>query len=184
MSALKRIAVFILAGVALPVNADGPVSIDPEMFFTQLYEKTCLKEAADFSMLKSKFEEAKVSELEKKNASLFLQNKPGTVWIIPNVVGDYLVSINKAGHCSVYTRNININDIERGFIELLEKAEGDFTLEKVQDETGQTKNGPAHFISYTRTYTANNSHQKFTLVTTTAPGAEVQAQATVEALIE
>ncbi len=184
MSALKRIAVFMLAGIAFPASADGPVSIDPEMFFTQLYEKTCLKEAADFSHLKEKFKEANVAELEKKNASLFLQKKPGTVWIIPNVVGDYLVSINDAGNCSVYTRGININDIERGFIELLEKTAGDFTLEKVQDETGQTKNGPAHFISYSRTYTANNSHQKFTLVTTTAPGAEVQAQATVEALIE
>ncbi len=184
MSALMRMAVFSLAGATLPVFAAAPVSINPEKFFTQLYEKTCLKEAADFSTLRAKFEEANVPELEKKNADFFLQNKPGTVWIVPNVVGDYLVSINKAGDCSVYTRGININDVERGFIELLEKTGGSFTLAKTQDETKQANFGPAHFISYTRTYTANNSHQKFTLVTTIADGAEIQAQATVEALIE
>ena len=184
MSALMRMAVFFLAGATLPVFAAAPVSINPEKFFTQLYEKTCLKESADFASLKSKFEEASVPELEQANAAFFLQNKPGTVWVIPNVVGDYLVSIDKAGSCSVYTHNININDIERGFTELLENSAGEFTLEKVQDETRQTDKGPAHFIAYMRTYTADNSHQKFTLVTTTAQGAEIQAQATVETLIK
>jgi hypothetical protein len=183
MSALIRTVVSILAGFTLPTFAAAPVSINAEKFFTQLYEKTCLKESADLANLQSKFEEANVPELEATNAALFLRNKPGTVWVIPNVVGDYLVSINKSGNCSVYTHNININDIERGFIELLEKSAGEFTLEKVQDETRQTDFGPAHYISYQRTYSVDNSHQKFTLVTTTADGAEVQAQATVEALI-
>lgn len=184
MSALMRIGVCILFGFALPASAAAPVSINAEQFFTQLYEKTCYREAADLSQLKSKFSELEVPILKPSKAQLFLENKPGTVWIIPNVVGDYLVSIDELNNCSVYTRGINILKIEQGFSALLEQSSSRFTLEKVVDETRQTALGPAHFITYQRTNQSENTRQDFSLITTKSPSSEVQAKATVHAEVE
>ena len=148
-------------------------------FFGQLYANTCLKNAADMQILKDSFSSIQTPHLSAPKAALFLQGKPGTVWVIPNVVGDYLVSIDRHNYCAVYTQGVNINAVERGFITLLENTPSSFTLEKVQDETLQTALGPTHIIRYLRTNIADNSRQEFSLETSNAQGVEIQVKAEV-----
>ena len=152
-------------------------------FFTQLYTNTCVKNAADLQVLKSRFSSIEVKQLSRGKAALFLENKPGIVWVIPNVIGDFLVSINEQTECAVYTRHVNINEIERGFIKVLEKTPSSFKIEKVQDETVQTDLGPGHLIRYIRTNTADSSQQEFRLETTNAQGAQIQVKAVVGPVI-
>lgn len=152
-------------------------------FFTQLYTNTCVKNATDMQLLKDNFSAIDAKQLSREKAAFFLQNKEGTVWIIPNVIGDFLVSIDSVGACAVYTHNVNINEIERRFITLLEKTPSSFRLEKVQDETLQTSLGPAHYIQYLRTNKADNSQQQFSLQTSIAQGADIQAKAMVGPVI-
>ncbi|MEH6442431.1 MAG: hypothetical protein V7784_00915 [Oceanospirillaceae bacterium] len=161
-------------------NVYGETSAEPEKYFTQLYEKTCLNNAADMSVLKTRFAEAKVPKLVDNKAVLFLEKKPGSVWVIPNVIGNYLVSIDDSLTCSVYTHSVKINEIERQFIELLERTPLSFVLEKMQDETKQTELGPKHFISFMRTNRTDSTKQKFTLITSNSDRVEVQVKATVE----
>ena len=153
------------------------------LFFTQLYTNTCVKNSADMQALKENFSAIQTKQLPAAKAVFFLENKQGTVWIIPNVVGNYLVSIDSAAACAVYTHNVNINAIERQFITLLEKTPSAFLLEKVQDETPATPLGPAHFIRYLRTNKADNSQQEFSLQTSIAQGADIQAKAMVGPVI-
>lgn len=181
---MQRISISLLAILSLWQSiAYADNSHLAPSFFTQLYTNTCVKNAADLQVLKSRFASIDTKELSRSKATFFLQNIPGIVWVIPNVIGDFLVSIDEQGDCAVYTRNVNINDIERGFIRVLEKTPSSFTIEKVQDETIQTNLGPAHLIRYIRTNIADSSRQEFRLETSNAQGAEIQAKAVVGPVI-
>ncbi len=178
----RHLLIMLLLGTSsTAINADlNKISAN---FYTQLYAKTCVANAADLSVLKEQLKQGDVPELSASKAVFFLENQPGTVWVIPNVIGDFLVSINDQEDCSVYTRHVNINTIEQAFMQFIESMASSFTVEKEQDETLQTELGPMHFISYTLTNKDDNSKQKFKLMTSTADRAEIQAKATVEALI-
>jgi hypothetical protein len=178
---VKLLAISVTLILSCVATAD--VSKISAEYFSQLYAKTCVKEAADMAVLKSRFGEAQAPELSNNKAVLFLEGKLGTVWIIPNVIGDYLVSIDDSNICTVYTRDVNINEVERAFMSLFENIANIQSVEKVQDETLQTELGPKHYISYTLTNQADNSRQKFSLETSTADRVEIQAKATVGAVI-
>lgn len=156
------------------------VKVDLEHYFTELYAKTCLENAANMSLLKDRFLQAEVSVLQKDKAAFFLGKQQGTVWIIPHVVGDFLVSIDQRNHCTVYTRNININLVESYFTGLLESSAQSHKIERIQDETLADKQGPTHYISYSRINRKDYSKQKFKLITSMAQGAKIQAKAIVE----
>ena len=160
------------------------VSKKSAAYFSQLYAKTCVRDAADMSLLKVRFDEAQVPELSKKKAAIFLQKKPGTVWVIPNLIGDYLVSIDNSDSCSVYTRGVNINAVEAAFNSLFDELAKTLKVEKVQDETLQTKLGPKHYIRYSIINQKDNSTQHFSLETSTAERIEIQAKATVSVVID
>ena len=152
-------------------------------FFTELYAKTCVFSAGDMDSLRTRFSQGKVPELSAQKAAFFLQKKQGTVWVIPNTIGNFLVSIDTDNNCSVYAQRVKINDIERAFVSLLEQIPEGFESVKEQDETLQTGRGPMHFISYTRTNLENSARQTFSLATSTADAVEVQAKAVVTAVV-
>jgi len=181
---MQRILIVIIACLASWQSIVRADEVDQAShFFTQLYTKTCVKHADQMQNLVDNFSAIETKQLSRGKAAFFLQNQPGKVWVIPNLVGDYLVSIEPGGRCSVYTHNVNINKIEQNFIRLLEKTPSSYRLQKIQDETLPTPLGPAHFIRYIRTNIADNSSQAFMLQTTNAQGAEIQAQAVVEPVI-
>jgi hypothetical protein len=174
--------ILLVAGTFGLQNVYGDASTESEKYFTQLYEKTCLNNAADMSVLKARFAEANVPKLTAKKAVLFLEEKHGSVWVIPNVIGNFLVSIDNSSTCSVYTHSVKINKVERQFTELLERTPLSFALEKVQDETKQTELGPKHFISFMRINRMDDTKHKFTLITSNSDRVEVQVKATVESV--
>jgi hypothetical protein len=180
--------VLAITSFSFQANADTrteeqpSVRVELERYFAEVYAKTCLKNAADMSQLKNKFLEAQVPVLQENKAAFFLGKKQGTVWVIPHVVGDFLVSVDENNHCTVYTHNVNINEVEKLFTKLLEYSTKLYKIERIQDETLATDNGPTHYITYIRTSKKDYSKQKFVLITTTAQGAEIQAKAIVEAV--
>ena len=152
-------------------------------YFAELYAKTCMAYADDFSVLQDRFGEGKVPSLSKKKAKKFLDNKPGKVWVIPNVYGDFLVSINKQQQCVVYSRFLNINQVERAFIAQLEKTVSPLIFQKVQDETLPMKEGPAHFIRYVITNTDDDTKKNYVLTTSKADGVDIQIKASVSTIL-
>ena len=181
---LCTLAMLATTAVFGNVTAIADVPTKTTEFFTQLYAKTCVVNAANMDALRERFAQGQVPELSAQKAEYFLHRKPGTVWVIPNTIGNFLVSIDRDNNCTVYAQRVKINEIERAFISLLEDAAMGFDSVKEQDETLQTQRGPMHFISYTRTNLADNTRQKFSLSTSTADAVEVQAKATVEAVLD
>ncbi|OUS31797.1 hypothetical protein A9R01_11610 ['Osedax' symbiont bacterium Rs2_46_30_T18] len=183
--AIKLCTFTLLATTAVFSSAIAMADVPTEttQFFTQLYAKTCLSNAANMDNLRERFALGEVPELSRAKAEFFLQGKVGTVWVIPNTIGNFLVSIDRDNTCTVYAQRVKINEIERAFSNLLEEVPTGFESVKEQDETRQTTLGPMHFISYTRTNLEDNGRQKFSLSTSTANAVKVQAKAVVEALV-
>ncbi|EPJ48712.1 MAG: hypothetical protein OFPI_28120 [Osedax symbiont Rs2] len=182
----KKLAILTLLSISAAFNCATALADVPSQatqFFTQLYAKTCLSSAADMDALRERFAQGQVPELSAAKAAFFLQRKVGKVWVIPNTIGNFLVSIDRDDTCTVYAQSVKINQIERAFSNLLEEVPTGFESVKEQDETRQTRLGPMHFISYTRTNLEDSGRQTFSLSTSTADAVQVQAKAVVEALV-
>ena len=180
---LATLALLATTAAFSSVSALADVPTGTTQFFTQLYAKTCLSSAANMDSLRERFAQGQVPELSASKAAIFLQRKVGTVWVIPNTIGNFLVSIDRDDTCTVYAQRVKINEIERAFSNLLEEIPTGFESVKEQDETRQTNLGPMHFISYTRTNLEDSGRQTFSLSTSTADAVDVQAKAVVEALV-
>lgn len=168
------------ANLAIADDADkSVVSKQAANYFAQLYTKTCVRYADDLNGLKTQLTQASVPELSQAKAKMFLENKPGTVWVIPNVFGDMLLSIDTKNTCVLYSRHLNINHIENAFIAEAESGPASLIYHKVQDETVPTKLGPMHVIRYVMTDTNKNTKKNYQLITSKADAVEIQIKASV-----
>ena len=186
---VRKLTIVALLGLANTGNfavadddAKSVVSKHAANYFSELYTKTCVKYADDLNGLKTQLTQAKVPELSKGKAKMFLENKPGTVWVIPNVYGDMLLSIDKQNTCVLYSRHLNINHIENAFIAEAENGPSSLIYHKVQDETVPTKLGPMHVIRYVMTDTNKNTKKNYQLITSKADAVEIQIKASVSSL--
>jgi len=179
LTILTLISLASTSNFAVADDAKSEVSKHAANYFAELYSKTCVQYGDDLNALKEQLTQASVPELSEAKAKLFLENKPGTVWIIPNVYGDMLLSIDTKNTCTVYSRHLNINHIEKAFIAEVESGPASLIYHKVQEETVQSKLGPQHVIRYVMTNTATNSKKNYQLTTSTADRVEAQIKAIV-----
>jgi len=179
LTILALISLASTSNFAVADDAKAEVSKHAANYFAELYSKTCVKYGDDLNALKMQLTQASVPELSEGKAKLFLENKPGTVWVIPNVYADMLLSIDTKNTCTLYSRHLNINHIEKAFIAKVESGPATVIYHKVQDETVQAQLGPQHVIHYVMTNTINNTKKSYRLVTSKADRVEVQIKAIV-----
>jgi len=166
--------VFVFSSASFAQEVDRK----PE-FFANLYARTCMKHFGKPDALKNELDTNKIPQLPPDKAQFFLAGSNCTAWLIPNPIGDFVVSLRSDNVCTVFARRAEATEIESRFSDLVSKSPPPLLASKRSDEYSTSPNGPTHTISYT--WEAPKAKQKllFTLTTATSDAANLQAMASL-----
>lgn len=177
----------LLIAAALGLLAHGALAQEPDRkpeFFAKLYAQTCMKHFGKPDALRNELNANKLPELPPQKAKAFLAGSPGTAWLIPNPVGDFVVSIRSDNVCAVYARRVEAAEVERLFRDLVSKSPAPLVSERLRDENSNSANGPTHTVSYAWFRPQAKQKLLFTLTTATSPSAQLQAMASLAMVAE
>ena len=177
----------LLIASVLGLLAHGALAQEPDRkpeFFAKLYAKTCMKHFGKPDGLRNELTENKLPELPPQKAQAFLAGAPGTAWLIPNPVGDFVVSLRNDNVCAVFARRAEATEVERRFSDLVSKSPPPLVSEKLRDDRSNSANGATHTISYAWFRPQAKQKLLFTLTTATSPSAQLQAMASLAMVAE
>lgn len=177
----------LLIASVLGLFAHGALAQEPDRkpeFFTKLYAQTCMKHFGKPGALRNELTANKLPELPPEKAQAFLAGSPGTAWLIPNPIGDFVVSLRNDNVCAVYARRAEAAEVERRFSGLVSKSPPPLVSEKLRDERSNSTNGPTRTISYAWVRPQAKQKLLFTLTTATSATAQLQAMASLAMVVE
>lgn len=178
---------YLFTVFALSILVSGALAQEPDRkpeFFAKLYAQTCMKHFGKPDGLRNELTANKLPELPPQQAQAFLAESPGTAWLIPNPVGDFVVSLRNDNVCAVFARRADAAEVERRFSDLVSKSPPPLVSEKLRDDHTNSDNGATHTISYAWSQPQASQKLLFTLTTATSPSARLQAMASLAIVAE
>lgn len=184
---LRLVILLAAAVLATPCHSAGspiPPSPTPASFFGYVFAQTCIKFVGSPERLGTEMAARRAVELEPDKARTFLRGG-GRAWLIPNPVGELILSMNNAGGCTLHARRASATDVDQLFVDLMSSATPPYASAKLRDTRSEANGAlaPVHMIAYAWSRATSRSRAIFTLSTTSDPGAPLQAIAS-SAIVE
>jgi hypothetical protein len=155
--------------------------------FAKHYSEICLRNLPNLERLRSQLS-ANVPKFPPIQAALFLRGNEGDAWPVPSKEhnGNFVLALwAKKDFCALYGRRANPKDVERLFIQLVEKAPPPFVSKRKYDSwADRTPNGKGHIISYVWSLPDAKRSFLFMLTTADSDNADVQALASASPMSE
>ncbi|MGB1239004.1 MAG: NMCC_0638 family (lipo)protein [Pseudomonadales bacterium] len=171
--------------LALPLVSFSAAADSGAQFFIKLYSKTCAQYVNQPDALRAQLSKSGAPVLSEKKAAFFLDKKPGTVWVVPNVLGDFVIALDERQHCTVFARKLDKKHARSLFKDLVSEGPLPFSVAQLKDgKVSKLRNGVVKKLGYRWRNLETEETVYFTLLTAEQTTAEIQAQASVRPVQE
>ena len=157
--------------------------------FAKHYADICLKNLPALEALRARLIANNVPKFPPQQAALFLRGTEGDIWPVPSQAhhGNFVMALRSGkDFCALYGRRASQNDVEKLFVQLVEKAPPPFVSERTEDKKmdAGANRVAGHIISYT--WSMPNAKRKFLFMLTTSDSenADIQAVASASTVSE
>lgn len=173
---LKRCLFGLLISL-LPIAVHAQTSAE---FFIKLYSKTCAQFVNQPEALKRQLSQSGAPKLSAGKAAFFLNDNPGTVWVVPNVLGDFVISLDAQQRCHVFARKLDKHNAQDLFTDLVGQGPLPFSVAKLSDEQiSQANQSSINVLNYRWRNLETQETVHFRLLTAVDSSAAIQAKASV-----
>jgi hypothetical protein len=184
--ALALLIPCLVPGLALAADDGARLeAFDPVAdAFVSLFNGTCVKYYGSPEKLVADLEAKKLPEIDAAHRGPFLREPEGRAWSISSEKGDFVISLEAHGGCTVFARRAKDTDVQLLFATLVQQIQvPGAAMAKVVDKRDDSPLGETHFVSYAQQRTTPGPYARFAVTTTASEKAAIQAVATVSTAI-
>lgn len=146
--------------------------------FHQMLMSLCVNNIANLDALRDRLKG--VPSFPEEQGAVFLANRTGTAWPVPDKSGLFVLSLLDSGQCAILARRASSTKVREQFLSFVTDAPSPLVYRKVSEASAMTEaNGEAHTIQYEWSAEADMPRLVFTLTTSDFEEAQIQAMGSV-----
>lgn len=158
--------------LAIPVFASASAMADG---LTDLFASTCMKNFYAQDKLRAEMNASGASVVPPEKAGLFLNDRPGTAWLLMGSSTAYVVALRNDTSCAVFAQKADAARVRAAFIELVGSAPEPMSAEEQDGSTLGPDNEHARTTAYTWSRPEDAGELLFVLTSSDSPEASAQA---------
>lgn len=164
----------LLSSLSPALADDGPP--DP---FMRLFVESCVKNFKSQDELGKRLDLQNVPRLPAGKASFFLGGAKGTAWAMRLGGNPYIVALRDDQVCAVFAQHAAVPEVRRGFESLVSRAPKPLVATRLDDALAGPNNDTLTSTAYSWSKPEDKLQIQFTLTTSSADRANIQAMATM-----